>query len=249
VSQMASPVALITGGSRGIGLATASALAHKGYRLMLAARSESQLASARETLMRGYPEVDIRIACVDVAEETQVKALFQQLQADYKQLDVLVNCAGIMSEALLAMTRTADLQQTFAVNVFGSYYCCQYASRLMARKQRGVIINLASAVGEQGASGQSAYAASKSAISGLTRSLSRELAPQGIRVNAVAPGFIETEMTADYNGERKQQVVEHILLGRPGQAAEVAALIAFLASDQASYITGQVVNINGGLQL
>jgi 3-oxoacyl-[acyl-carrier protein] reductase len=184
-----------------------------------------------------------------VAEEPQVKSLFQQLQANYQRLDVLINCAGIMSETPVAMTRPADLQQIFAVNVFGSYYCCQYATRLMARKQCGAIVNLASAVGEQGARGQSAYAASKSAISGLTRSLAKELAPQGIRVNAVAPGFIETDMTAAFEGERKQAVIDRTLLGRSGQAEEVAALIAFLASDQASYITGQVVNINGGLQL
>jgi 3-oxoacyl-[acyl-carrier protein] reductase len=246
---MQSPVALITGSSRGIGLATASTLAANGYRLMLAARSEAELATARDTLKRDHPAADVNIACVDVAEEAQVKTLFQQVQSNYKQLDSLVNCAGTMSEAPLAMTRPADLQQIFAVNVFGSYYCCQYAARLMARKQHGAIINLASAVGEQGAVGQSAYAASKSAISGLTRSLAKELAPQGIRVNAVAPGFIETDMTASYEGERKQAVIERTLLGRSGQVTEVAALIAFLASEQASYITGQVVNINGGLQL
>ena len=147
------------------------------------------------------------------------------------------------------MTRPDDLRRTFEVNVFGSYYCCQYAARLMARNKRGVIINLASAVGEQGATGQSAYAASKSAISGLTRSLARELAPQGIRVNAVAPGLIDSDMTSVYQAERRQAVIDHTALGRSGQAAEVAALIAFLASDQAGYITGQVIGINGGLQL
>ena len=243
------PVALITGGSKGIGLATAYVLAAEGYRLVLAARSAEQLADAHQALHLKHPDADVTLVTTDVADESQVKALFQQLLADHQRLDLLVNCAGIMQESPLAMTRADDLQQIFEINVFGSYYCCQYAARLMARNQQGVIINLASAVGEQGAAGQSAYAASKSALSGLTRSLARELAPLGIRVNAVAPGLIDTEMTAAYEGERKDSVVKRIPLGRSGEAAEVAALIAFLASDKASYITGQVVNITGGLQL
>lgn len=243
------PVALITGGSRGIGLATAQVLAAMGYRLLLAARAPEPLEQAQQSLRHAYPDTNVITMNLDVADESQVKSLFQQLQSNYKRLDLLVNCAGIMPEALLAMTRPDDLRRTFEVNVFGSYYCCQYAARLMARNKRGVIINLASAVGEQGATGQSAYAASKSAISGLTRSLARELAPQGIRVNAVAPGLIDSDMTSAYQGERRQAVIDHTALGRSGQAAEVAALIAFLASDQAGYITGQVIGINGGLQL
>jgi 3-oxoacyl-[acyl-carrier protein] reductase len=249
VSDTQQPVALITGGSRGIGLATAQVLAGNGYSLLLASRSQSALVEAKQQLQESAHEATINTINIDVAEEAQVKALFQHLQSTYKRLDLLVNCAGIMDEAPLAMTRADDLQQTFAVNVFGSYYCCQYAARMMARNHHGVIINLASVAGEQGAVGQSAYAASKAAIAGLTRSLARELAPQGIRVNAVAPGFIETDLIAGYNSERKASVLQNILLGRAGEAREVAELIAFLASDKASYITGDVISINGGMRL
>jgi 3-oxoacyl-[acyl-carrier protein] reductase len=249
VSESEHAVALVTGGSRGIGLTTARALAGSGYRLLLAAREAAALDAATVELKQEFPDAHVTPVATDIADETRVKALFQQLQSTHKRLDLLVNCAGIMRDAPLAMTRPDDLQHTFAVNVFGSYYCCQYAARLMARNKHGVIINLASAVGEQGSAGQSAYAASKSAIDGLTRSLARELAPQGIRVNAVAPGLIDTDMTAAYQGQRRQAVIDKTLVGRAGSADEVAALIAFLASDQAGYITGQVINISGGLIL
>lgn len=249
MSQAERPVALVTGGSRGIGLASARALAGDGHRLVLAARDDAALQAAAAALRQDLVDADVSTVTTDVADETQVKALFQHVQSNHKRLDVLVNCAGIMQDAPLAMTRPADLQRIFTVNVFGSYYCCQYAARLMARHKHGVIVNLASAVGEQGSAGQSAYAASKSAIDGLTRSLARELAPQGIRVNAVAPGLIDTDMTAGYRGERLQAVIDKTLAGRVGQADEVAALIAFLASGKAGYITGQVINITGGLTL
>lgn len=243
------PVALITGGSRGIGLATARALASNGWRLVLAARNADALDAARACLRETAPDTEVTLVATDVADETQVKALFQQIQSGHKRLDLLVNAAGMLLESPLAMTRPDDLRGLFAVNVFGGYYCCQYAARLMARHKQGVIINLASAVGEQGAAGQSAYAASKAALDGLTRSLARELAPQGIRVNAVAPGLIDTELLAGYQGERLQQVIDKTLVGRIGRPDEVAALIAFLASDKAAYITGQVIDITGGLTL
>lgn len=243
------PVALVTGGSRGIGLASARALADDGWDLVLAARDADRLDAAVGELRRDFINCDIQPVTTDVSDEAQVKALFQTIQSRHRRLDALVNAAGVLQEAPLMMTRPADLQHTFAVNVFGSYWCCQYGARLMARNRRGTIVNLASAVGEQGAAGQSAYAASKSAIDGLTRSLARELAPQGIRVNAVAPGLIDTDMIAAYQGERRQQVIDKTLLGRAGSAAEVAALIAFLASDEAGYITGQVIGIDGGLVL
>jgi 3-oxoacyl-[acyl-carrier protein] reductase len=243
------PVALITGGSRGIGLATARALAAAGYQLVLAASTPEHLAVAERSLRADQPDISLDTFPLDIADEPRVKALFQHIQSSHKGLDLLVNCAGIMQDAPLAMTRPDDLRRTFEVNVFGSYFCCQYAARLMARNRHGVIINLASAVGEQGSAGQSAYAASKAALSGLTRSLARELAPQGIRVNAVAPGLIDTDMTAAYQGKAKESVIARTMLGRSGEAHEVAGLIVFLASERAAYITGQVIAINGGLQL
>lgn len=242
-------VALVTGGSRGIGLATARVLAEDGWSLVLAGRDENRLKAAGETLRQAFPGTEVEGLATDVADEVRVRDLFRQVQARHGRLDGLVNAAGILHEAPLAMTRAGDLQHTVAVNLFGSYYCCQYGARLMARHRRGAIVNLASAVGEQGAAGQSAYAASKSAVDGMTRSMARELGPQGIRVNAVAPGLIETDMTAAYRGERGRRVIARTALGRAGSAEEVAALIAFLVSDRAAYVTGQVLAIDGGLAL
>jgi 3-oxoacyl-[acyl-carrier protein] reductase len=242
-------IALITGASGGIGRATALRLAEQGYGLMLSGRDSAKLEQLAEELRQrtqGRCQADFHAA--DISDEAAVKPLFQQLQQRFGRLDLLVNAVGILLEAPLAMTRSADLQRLFQVNLFASYYCCQFAARLMARQRQGCIINLASSVGEQGAAGLSAYAASKAAISGLTQSLAKELAPLGIRVNAVAPGFIDTTMTAAYQGERRAQVVERTLSGRAGRAEEVAGLIAYLASAEAAYITGQVLRIDGGLQ-
>jgi 3-oxoacyl-[acyl-carrier protein] reductase len=243
------PVVLVTGGSRGIGLATARVLAEDGWSLILAGRDDDRLRASGEALRQAFPDTHIEEFATDVADEGSVRDLFRQVQSRHGRLDGLVNAAGVLHEAPLAMTRSSDLQHTVAVNLYGSYYCCQYAARLMARHRRGAIVNLASAVGEQGAAGQSAYAASKAAVDGMTRSMARELGPQRIRVNAVAPGLIETDMTAAYVGERGRRVIARTALGRAGSAGEVAALIAFLISDRAAYITGQVLAIDGGLTL
>lgn len=249
MSRAPGRVGLVTGGSRGIGLATARRLAEDGWHLVLAALDESRLTAAGDRLRQEFPDSDILLSVTDVADETAVKRLFQLIASHHGGLDALINAAGILYEAPLAMTRAGELQHTVAVNLFGTYYCCQYAARLMARGRHGSIVNLASAVGEQGAAGQSAYAASKSAVDGLTRSLARELAPQGVRVNAVAPGLIDTDMTAAYRGERGRHVVARTALQRAGTAQEVAALIAFLVSDLSAYVTGQVIAIDGGLAL
>jgi 3-oxoacyl-[acyl-carrier protein] reductase len=249
MTESVTPVALLTGGSRGIGHAVAIRLLEQGYRLVIAARDEDALHGCVAKLQGRYPGAAIRAVPTDVSDEGAVKALFQQIQREEKRLDALVNAAGILLEAPLAMTRATELENLFRINVFGSYYCCQYAARLMSRQRSGAILNLASVVGEQGAAGQSAYAASKSAISGLTRSLARELAPMGIRVNAMAPGFIDTDMTRHYEGPMREQIINRTLLGRAGTVEDVAALAEYLLSSDASYVTGQVIAVDGGLRL
>ncbi len=154
-----------------------------------------------------------------------------------------------MPEAAMMMTSAEQLQQVFAVNTFGSFYCAQYASRLMARNRSGAIVNIASVVAEQGSAGQVAYSASKAALKGMTASMAKELAPMGVRVNSVAPGFIETELVAHYSAKQRQQLISQTALGRLGQADDVAAVVAFLCSESASYITGQTIAVDGCLQL
>ncbi len=239
---------IVTGASRGIGAATAMRLAKRGLALVLIARDESRLEDVKaEALLAGAPTADI--CALDVQDETAVKNCFLNLQKRQQTPDILINCAGIMLDTPLVMAKLAQLQQMLAVNVAGSFLFCQYASRLMTRKRRGKIVNLASKVGESGAAGQSAYAASKAAVIGLTKSLAKELGPLGITVNAVSPGFIETDLTAHYNAEQRKTILERIALHRTGQTDDVAAMIDFLCTEEASYINGQIITVDGCMTL
>lgn len=240
------PLCLITGATGNIGTACANILASRGVALVLSGRQQDKLAALEKLLA---DKTSIRCITCDLTKTEQTKALFQSIQKEFGRLDYLINAAGIMQDAPLAMTSSASLENHFSVNVFASYYCCQYASRLMARHGKGSIVNFSSVVGEQGSSGQSAYAASKSAISGLTRALAKELAVNNIRVNAVAPGFIKSDLTAHYDAQQQQHIREKTLLKRLGTVSEVGELVAFLSSEQSAYITGQVIAIDGGLQL
>lgn len=240
--------AIITGASRGIGKAVALRLARRGMALVLVARDEGQLEQVKtHALIAGAPSADV--FALDVQNESAIKDCFRTLQQRKQVPEVLVNCAGFMVDAPLIMTTLSQVQQLLAVNMVGSFLFCQYAARLMARQRRGKIINLASKVGESGAQGQAAYAASKAAIIGLTKSLAKELGPLGISVNAVSPGFIETDLTAHYNEPQQQTIRELIALGRFGLAEEVAAVIDFLCSDAASYINGHILTIDGSMTL
>lgn len=243
------PVSLITGASRGIGQATAFALAKAGHELILMARDLKALEQVQAECQALGAVVAIH--AVDLAERDAVTALFRRIQTTLqdKALSHLVHCAGQMQDALLAMTRLTDLDKLMALNVGATVQLCQLASKLMVRHKAGHLLLLSSKVAESGSAGQALYAASKGAVSALVKSLAKELGPTGIRVNAVAPGFIETDLTAHYSEDKRQQLMQNISLRRLGQADEVAAVIRFLCSNDARYITGHILAVDGGFSL
>ncbi len=183
----------------------------------------------------------------DVSDPAAVAHVYQQIFKTYGRLDALVNNAGILQDALLGMITPAVVERTLAVNLAGSLYNLQAAARLMSRKASGAIINVSSIIGVEGNVGQALYGSSKAGIIGLTKSAAKELAPKGIRVNAVAPGFIDTDMARQLPPEIFQQRVASVPMGRIGLPEDVAKVVLFLASDLASYVTGQVIGVDGGM--
>jgi len=242
-------VALVTGASRGIGRAIAEALARDGLFVIL--NYQSNQTAAEETLAAiGGPEHG-RLAQFDVADEAAVEAAIKSIGEREGRLDVLVNNAAIAIDGLLLRTKTADFMRVLNTNLTSVFFLCRAASRLLLKaKESGRIINLTSVVGETGNAGQVSYTSAKAGILGLTRTLARELASRGITVNAVSPGYIDTDMTrATLSDEMRKQLSAQIPLGRTGKPEDVAAAVAFLASLPAGYITGQVLRVNGGLMI
>ena len=237
---------LITGATRGIGLAIAERFAAEGASLYLNGRDGPRVSQLAERLSREFG-----VACApllfDVADPEAVKAAFRELFAQTKVLDVLVNNAGILDDALIGMVTPAQIERTFACNSFSVLYCSQYAARMLQRNGGGSIINLASIIGRVGNAGQAVYGGSKAAVIGMTQSLAKELATQQIRVNAIAPGFIDTDMAHSLSNEKFQQRLDSIAMGRIGSADEVAKVALFLASELSSYVTGQVIGVDGGM--
>jgi 3-oxoacyl-[acyl-carrier protein] reductase len=248
VFDLAGKIAIVTGGSRGIGRAVSVALAGAGAHVIVNYRSNED--AAKETL-RLIEEAGGtgEILGFDVADPESVDVAIKEAAKRHGHLDILVNNAGISIDQLLLRVSMKDLDTTWATNVNGAVYCAKASIRPMMRNKWGRIINLSSVVAESGNAGQVVYSSSKAALLGMTRTLAREYASRGITVNAVAPGFIETDMTADLPEEAKQGIVDQTPLGRIGRPEEVAAAVVFLASEEASYITGQVVRVNGGMHV
>jgi 3-oxoacyl-[acyl-carrier protein] reductase len=239
-------VALVTGGSGGIGRACAEALADAGMAVAVGYRSDEVGAKEAVTAIEaaGGRAEAIRI---DVAEDAEVEEAFDRVEGSLAQIGVLVNAAGISIDGLAVRYATEDWQRTLDTNLSGAFRCARRAIRPMLRARWGRIVNVSSAVALRGNPGQAAYAASKAGIVGMTRSLARELGGRGITVNAVCPGVIDTEMTAELPEAARERLIAETPAGRAGLPAEIASVVRFLASEEASYVNGAVVAVDGGL--
>jgi 3-oxoacyl-[acyl-carrier protein] reductase len=237
-------VALITGASRGIGRAIGETFAAAGADVLLCGRSEPVEAVAAGIRDRGAQATALR---GDVKDEAFLKSLVQHCREQHGRLDVLVNNAGVLTPGLLGMIPAASLRETFEVNVVALVQLTQYAIRLMDAARGPSIVNIASIGGTRGLEGATAYSAAKGAVVAFTRSSAKELAPKGIRVNAIAPGFIDTDMTRGLSGDWYRKRLDSVAMGRAGTAEEVARAALFLASGLASYVTGQVLGVDGGM--
>ena len=237
--------ALVTGASQGIGRACALALAKMGARVAVAARNEEKLAAvtAEITATGGQAKSFV----IDVSNEASIQAAAKAAIAHFGGVDILVNNAGITRDTLLLRMKRADWDAVLSTNLTGAFLLTQAVLNPMLRARWGRIINISSVVGRTGQAGQANYAASKAGLIGFTQSMARELASRSVTVNAVAPGYIETAMTAVLDEKQRAALLSHIPLGRPGSEEDVANAVAFLASPQAAYITGHVLDVNGGL--
>lgn len=242
------PVVLITGASRGIGRAIALRFAREGARVGINFRQNAAAAEAVAVEVAGLGGEPLLLPG-DVADASAVAAAFEQVLGRWGRLDVLVNNAGIVRDTLLLRMSEGDWDQVIETNLRSAFLCTRAALRLLLRQRGGRIINLASISGLRGNAGQANYAASKAALVGFTKSVAREAASRGVTVNAVAPGLIETDITTTMPEKAREALIQQIPMGRMGTVEEVAALVAFLASSEAGYITGQTFVIDGGLAI
>jgi 3-oxoacyl-[acyl-carrier protein] reductase len=241
-------VALVTGGSRGIGRACCEALAEQGATVVINyVKGEAAAREVADNIVKNGGKAEIQ--GFDVADTKACDAAVEEVAKRHGRLDVLVANAGIAIDGLLLRMKEEDLDRLFQVNVKGSLACARAAIKTMMRAKTGRVVFLSSVVGEMGNAGQAAYAASKAALLGLTKTLAREYASRGITINAIAPGYIETDMTQAITGEAREGVLRAIPLGRTGTAREIATAVVYLASDEAGYVTGQVLRVNGGMYM
>jgi len=237
---------LITGANRGIGSATAKLLAKVGANVILTGRDIKSLEYLAESL-REFSNEKVMVEEMDVSNTSSIKATFQRIFKANPNIYGLVNNAGVLQDALLGMVTETMVDDVFGVNVKGTIFCTQYAIKLMQRQKSGSIVNISSIIGSNGNVGQVAYSASKSAVIGITKSLAKELASMNIRVNAIAPGFIDTDMARSISEVKFKERLDSIKMNRIGTPEEVAKVILFLLSDMASYVTGQIIGVDGGM--
>lgn len=243
--ELQNKVALVTGGAQGIGRTISEELARAGAHVVL---GDVNLDGAQGTADAINNDGGSASAVkIDVSDPAEVKEVFDTILKDKKPVDIVVNNAGITRDGLMIRMKESDWDLVLNINLKGSFLCSQQAAKQMMKQKSGAIVNIASIVGVMGNFGQANYSASKAGVIGLTKTLAREVASRGIRVNAVAPGFIDTEMTRVLDDSVRQNLIEQVPLARLGLPEDVARCVAFLVSDKSSYITGQVINVNGGM--
>jgi 3-oxoacyl-[acyl-carrier protein] reductase len=245
--MLTSQVAIVTGASRGIGRAIALAMAARGAKVVASARNAAALDELVEQIEEQGGEA-VAVAA-DVSVEADAGTLIDRAVAAFGRVDILVNNAGITRDALLLRMKSEDWDAVLDTNLKGAFLCTRAAARVMSKQRSGRIINISSVVGQMGNAGQASYCSSKAGLLGLTKSVARELARRNVTVNAVTPGYIISDMTDDMTDKAREAMIEQIPLARPGEAEDVANVVVFLASDLASYVTGQVLGVNGGMYM
>lgn len=245
---MARRLAIVTGGSGGIGSSICRKLAAANMDLVINYRTNKDSAQEVERICREY-SVETLLVKADVSREEESKILFDQAMEKFGRVDVIVNNAGITRDNLLMRMSLDDFKNVIDVNLLSAFHMMKLGSRIMLKQRSGSIINISSIVGLRGNPAQVNYSASKAGLIGMTKSLAKELARKNIRVNAVAPGFIDTNMTADLSERARKEIIKNIPLNKLGQGEDVANLVNFLASEESSYITGQVISVDGGMNI
>ncbi|MDX8376685.1 MAG: 3-oxoacyl-ACP reductase FabG [Mariprofundales bacterium] len=248
-SNNTKPVALITGASRGIGFEIARHFIAAGYRIAICGTRTETITAAANDLSKEYADAEVLPLTVNVTDNNAIVAMIKDIISNYNRLDVLVNNAGITRDKLIMRMKDDDWQAVIDTNLSSVFYAAKAAIRPMMRARFGRIINISSVVASTGNAGQVNYCASKGGVEAMSRALAREVASRGITINSVAPGFIETDMTDDLSAEAKKKLISDIPLQRMGKPADIAAAVLFLASENAAYITGQVLHVNGGMSM
>ena len=244
---MSERIAFVTGASRGIGKACAVAMASAGNKVVVAARQLDRLNSVADEIRTGGGEAFV--VPIDLGSQDSIKEAFSKASKDFGRIDILINNAGITRDGLALRMKRDDWDSVLQTNLSGSFFCIQQVISPMLRERWGRIINITSVVAEAGNAGQANYCAAKAGLIGLTKSLAQELASRNVTVNAVAPGFIETDMTGALTDDQKNKITESIPLKRIGKPEEIAAAVRFLASEEAGYVTGHVLDVNGGMYM